>query len=81
MCARALVSCCNLKFMGMYTATKRTEYEAFSLVVRIGTPPTPLPAGECPPPLWLVGAGGAHSLAGDGGGGPKSDEGTDTVVL
>jgi hypothetical protein len=31
----------------------------------------------CPPPFF--GSGGTHSLA--GGGGPNSEEGTDTVVL
>jgi hypothetical protein len=33
----------------------------------------------CPPPL--VPRGETHSLAGEGLGGPNSDEGTDTVVL
>jgi hypothetical protein len=40
--------------------------------------PNPSPAGECVPPF---GSGGTHSLAGEGVGGPNSDEGTDTVVL
>ncbi len=42
-------------------------------------PPAPSPEGECcPPPLV---PGGAHSLAGEGVGGPTSDEGTGTVEL
>ncbi len=54
--------------------------------VRIGTPRSPLLAPTCvgvPTPLWARRGGGrAHSLAGDGvGGGPNSDEGTDTAVL
>jgi hypothetical protein len=32
-----------------------------------------------PPPLWW--GGGAHSHAGEGVGGPNSNEGTDTMVL
>jgi hypothetical protein len=39
--------------------------------------PTLSPAVECPPPFGS-GAGGAHLLAGQGVGGPNSDEGTDT---
>jgi hypothetical protein len=40
----------------------------------------PSPAGECV--LLPFGSrGGTHSLAGEGVGGPNSDEGTDTVVL
>jgi hypothetical protein len=44
--------------------------------------PTPSTAGECVPPS-LVPGGGARSLTGEGvgGGGPKSNEGTYTVVL
>jgi hypothetical protein len=45
---------------------------------KLGTPASA--AGECgPPPLCF--RGGTHSLAGEGVGGPNSDEGTDTVVL
>jgi len=41
-------------------------------------PPPPHPQNMCPP----FGSGwGTHSLAGKGLGGPKSDKGTDTVVL
>jgi hypothetical protein len=43
--------------------------------------PTPSTAGECVPPRFR---GGARSLAGEGlggGGGPNSDEVTDTVVI
>ncbi len=48
--------------------------------------PTPSPAGErVPSPLRFMGEGGgvSHSLEETewGGGGPNSDEGTDTVVL
>jgi hypothetical protein len=40
--------------------------------------PTPSPAGDCPP----FGSGWGYTLAcGRVGGGPNSDEGTDTVVL
>ncbi len=43
-------------------------------------PPTLSPAGNCvPPPFSSV--EGAHSLRGEGVGGPNSDEVTDTVVL
>ena len=38
--------------------------------------PTPSVAGECSGP-----GGGTHSLAGEGVGGPNSDEGRDAVVL
>ncbi len=37
-------------------------------------PPTPSHAGECALPF---GSGGKHSLAGEGVGGPDSDEGTE----
>jgi hypothetical protein len=40
--------------------------------------PPPSHAGEGVPPLV---PGGAHSLAGEGVGGPDSNEATDTVVL
>jgi hypothetical protein len=44
-------------------------------------PPTPSPAGECFPPLRFRSVR-THSLAGEGvGGGPNSDESTDTVLL
>jgi hypothetical protein len=47
--------------------TGQTEYKAFSPVVRIGTPPTPSPAGECVPTIWFR---GRDTLAcGRGGGG------------
>ncbi len=39
--------------------------------------PTPSHAGECVPHSLGVGEGVAHSLAGEGGGGPNSNEGTD----
>jgi hypothetical protein len=39
----------------------------------------PSHAGECCPPPMVP--GGTHSLAGEGVGGPNSDEGTDTVIL
>ncbi len=58
----------------------KSDSVAFSPVVRMGTHPhTPAPAGECAPPF---GSGGGDTLAcGRGGGGPNSDEGTDTMVL
>jgi hypothetical protein len=36
---------------------------------------------EPPPPPHLGSGGGTHSFAGEGVGGPNSEEGTDTVVL
>jgi hypothetical protein len=39
------------------------------------------PSECCPPPFGSGGGGGAYSLAGEGAGGAKSDEGTDTLVL
>jgi hypothetical protein len=51
-----------------------------SPVVGIGTPPTPLAAGECAPPPF--GTGGGHTpLRLKGWGSPNSHEGTYTVVL
>jgi hypothetical protein len=43
-----------------------------------GDSPIPSPAGECVYTRLVV--GGTHTL-GNRGGGPNSDEGTDTVVL
>ncbi len=43
--------------------------------------PTPFAAGECALPPFGPGGGRAHSLAGEGLGGPNSDEGTYTVML
>jgi hypothetical protein len=58
-----------------------TECQAFFLVVQIGSP-TPSPARDCcsSPPLgpWRK---TQSQLAGEGGGGPNSDEGKDTLVL
>jgi hypothetical protein len=42
--------------------------------------PTPSPAGECPPSPLVPGEGDTLT-AGEGVGGPNSDEETDTVVL
>jgi hypothetical protein len=45
-------------------------------------PPTHSSPGECvPAPLWFREGEGTHSLAGEGGGGPNSDEGADTGTL
>jgi hypothetical protein len=47
-------------------------------------PLTPSPAGECallPLKVTLLVGGGIDSLAGEGVGGPNSDNGTKTVVL
>jgi hypothetical protein len=43
-------------------------------------PSTPSLVAECAPPPLVPGQG-THSLAGEGLGGPNSDDGTDTVVL
>jgi hypothetical protein len=62
--------------------TKQTKCKAFSLVVPTGTLPPPHPQVSVyttPPPL--VPGGGPHSFAGEGVGGPNSDEETDIVVL
>ncbi len=42
--------------------------------------PTPSPGGECPPPPLVPGEGDTLT-AGEGVGGPNSDEETDTLVL
>ncbi len=41
---------------------------------------TPSPAGEWPPDPPF-GTGGAHTLSGEGVGGPNSDEGTETETV
>ncbi len=56
-----------------------TECSAVPRSFELG-PPTPSPAGECIPPQLGWGGGGAHSLAGEGVGGPNSDEGTDEAA-
>jgi hypothetical protein len=53
--------------------TEYTECQAFFLVVHFGPPP-PHPQGSVAPPTLV-------SLAGEGLGGPNSDEGIDTLVL
>jgi hypothetical protein len=58
--------------------TEWTECYAFSVVVRIGTPPPPHTQASVAPSF---GSGGITRLAGEGVGGPNSDEGTDTVLL
>ncbi len=65
----------------MRVGTEKTEYWAFSAVVRIGTP-HPSQAGECVHPLWFRG-GGRNRLRerGWGWGGPNSDEGKDTTLV
>ncbi len=44
-------------------------------------PPPPQPQASAAPPPPLDPREETHSLAGEGVGGPKSDEGTDTLVL
>jgi hypothetical protein len=51
---------------------------SFSPVVRIGTPPPPHVQASVYPP---VGSEGAHSLSGEGGGGPSSNERIGTAIL
>ncbi len=58
-------------------AQSRQIARLFSSILPIGTSP-PLHQQASMPPL---GPWGTHSLAGEGVGGPNSDEGTDTVVL
>jgi hypothetical protein len=80
----------------MYNHRVHIECQAFSPVVRIGSP-RPSPASECcPPPLVPRGGahlqasvapsfgskgGEAHLLAGEGAGGVNSDEGTEALIL
>jgi hypothetical protein len=42
-------------------------------------PPPPSPSGQCVPSPFIP--GGTRSLAGEGVGGPNTEEGTDAVVL
>jgi hypothetical protein len=59
--------------------TEYTEWQAFSLVIRIGTPLPPhiVYCTVYPPPLVPGGHRGERVQCGS----PNSDEGTDTVVL
>ncbi len=67
--------------------TEQTDYQAFSPVVRFGTPHPLTRRRVCtrtppPPSPFGSGGGGEGTLAcGRGGRGPNSKEGTDTVVL
>ena len=63
------------------TSIERTECQAFSPVVRIGSP-APSTASECCSPFGSGGGGGHTRLRERGWGGvANSDEGTDTLVL
>ncbi len=64
--------------MTLVKSTEQTDCQAFSPVVRIGTP-SPSHASECAPPPPLV-QGGAFACVREVGG-PDSDEETATVVL
>ncbi len=59
-------------------STEQTECQAFSPVVRIGSPPRPLTRKRV---FSGGGGGGQHPLAGEGAGEPNSDKGIDTLVL
>jgi hypothetical protein len=59
-------------------STEYTECQAFCPVVRMGS--HPLTRKLVLSPLWID-LRGKHSLAGEGVGGPNSDERTDTLVL
>jgi hypothetical protein len=54
----------------------------FALSSEMG-PPTPPLASECVPPLCIqkVGGGEQHSLAGEGVGGPNSDDWIESLTL
>ncbi len=65
----------------MTSGTEYTEYQAFSPVVRIGTPPPPHTQATVYTPLWWGGGGGGGETEACGRGGPNTNEGTDTVVL
>ncbi len=61
--------------------TEQTECQAFSHVVRIGTPPPPYPQASVFHLLRFAGGGVHAHLRERGWGCPNSNEGTDTVVL
>jgi hypothetical protein len=63
---------------GMLFAGEVSECQAFSPVVRIGSPRPLAHRRLLPSPLWS--RGGTHSIAGEGAGGSQFDEGTDTLV-
>jgi hypothetical protein len=47
----------------------------------LAPPALPLTRKRVLPPPLVPGGGGTHSLAGEGAGGPNSEEGTDTLLL
>jgi hypothetical protein len=61
----------------------RHNAKLFLQSLELGLPPhLPHPQASAPPPPLVPGrGGGAHSLAGEGVGGPNADAGTYTVVL
>jgi hypothetical protein len=75
------------KFPGSANILPKTQNDSDAQSARLSlqsselgpTPPPPHPQASVSPPL--VPGGGTHSLAGEGVGGPNSDEGTDTVVF
>jgi hypothetical protein len=58
----------------------RQKCQAFSSVVRIGSPRPITHRQVLHPPSFSSKRGGGHSLAGEGAGGANSDEGTDIMV-
>jgi hypothetical protein len=56
-----------------------SEYQAFSSVVRIGSPPPPAP--DCVSPWFQVWGGGWGTMACGWGSGVNSDDGRESLVL
>jgi hypothetical protein len=76
-CTACFFSVCTGMYIYIACLTEYKECQAFCLFVWIG-PPHPQ-ASVAPPPLGPRGE--THWLAGEGVGGPNSNEGTDTLVL
>ncbi len=57
----------------------RESARPFLQLSKFGVPHPLTRRRVCPPPFGS--GGGTHALAGEGAGGPNSDEGRDTVVI